>query len=103
MGDKLGEVDELIFDEHAKKVRYIVLDLDDNDLDLEERKVLVPIGLAEIHESNNEVILSKVTKELLSALSEYDKDHLGPDVENSVLGVFSGNDTDHDIYNDSNL
>jgi hypothetical protein len=49
-GKKAGEVDDLLFDPNTGKVRYIIADLDKNQLGLEEdRKVLIPIGLAELY------------------------------------------------------
>src|ERR1700710_2009725 len=50
-GKKIGEVDELLFDPQSRSVRYLVVDLDDNELDLEndDRRVLIPIGLAELY------------------------------------------------------
>src|SRR5688572_19015698 len=71
---KLGEVDDLLFDPAARKVRYIIADLDGNDLDIEEKEVLIPIGIAELHESEDEVILPNVTASQLSALPEYNDD-----------------------------
>src|SRR4051812_7015871 len=59
-GKKIGEVEDLIIDAQQKKVRYMVVDLKDNDLDLRSRKVLVPIGLAELHEKEDDVLLPNV-------------------------------------------
>src|SRR5215207_8837942 len=67
-GKKIGEVDELIFDVQSQKVRYIVLDLEGNVLDLEPRNVLVPIGLAQIDEKDEDVILPNVSAAQLQAL-----------------------------------
>src|ERR1700759_2939539 len=48
-GKKAGNVDDLLFDPDTNKVRYIIADLDKNDLGLaDDRKVLIPIGLAEL-------------------------------------------------------
>src|SRR5436190_14030075 len=48
-GQKIGEVDELLFDPYSRKVRYLIVDLDNNKLDIgEHKKVLIPIGVAEI-------------------------------------------------------
>ena len=47
-GQKIGEVEDLIIDAREKKVRYMVVDLDDGKLKIKHRKVLVPIGLAEL-------------------------------------------------------
>lgn len=53
-GKKAGKVDDLLFDQDSRKVRYIIVDLDDNQLGLaEDRKVLVPIGLAELYTKSN--------------------------------------------------
>jgi sporulation protein YlmC with PRC-barrel domain len=113
LGRDLGDVDELLFDPESQKVRYIVLDLDDNELDLEDRKVLIPIGLAQLHEEDDDVILPDVTVEQLSALPAYDFDSFTSDVEKKIYSVFSGNAGldvsensslyEHDYYNESNL
>ena len=50
VGEKIGEVDELLFNPKSRRVRYLVVDLDDNAIGIrDDRKVLVPIGLAELH------------------------------------------------------
>jgi sporulation protein YlmC with PRC-barrel domain len=50
-GRKIGKVDELLFDPVSQKVRYLVVDLDANELGLDDdRKVLVPIGVAAIYD-----------------------------------------------------
>lgn len=89
-GKKIGEVDELIFDVQTRKVRYIVLDLDDNDFDLDDRDVLVPIGIAQLHDKDDDVILPGVTADHLRSLPEYDEDDLTPDEENKVRAAFAG-------------
>jgi uncharacterized protein (TIGR02271 family) len=120
-GNKIGEVDELIFDTQALKVRYLVVDLEGNTFDIEDRDVLVSIGLAKLNDENDDVILAGVTAEQLRALPEYDDDHLTPEMETSIRNVFSGtalatgaalsgsnagNDADfynHDHFNEDNL
>ena len=113
LGRTLGEVDELLFDPESRKVRYIVLDLDDNELDLDDRKVLIPIGLAQLHEDDDDVILPNITVDQLLSLPDYDYDSLNPRIEQSVYGVFSGTGStpllagtsmyDHENYNENNL
>ncbi|RYZ46044.1 MAG: PRC-barrel domain containing protein [Sphingobacteriales bacterium] len=63
-GKLAGEIKDLLFDEVSKSVKYIVLDLSGNDLAVVERKVVVPIGLAEIDE----------TKKLRKALGDSQAD-----------------------------
>src|SRR5215217_8214949 len=72
-GRRIGEVDDLIFDVQSQKVRYMVVDLDDNELDLDDdREVLVPIGLAKLDDDDDDVILNNVTADQLRALPDYD-------------------------------
>jgi hypothetical protein len=52
-GQKIGDVHEMLFDAEAQKVRYIIVDTEDNDLGLDDqKKILVPIGIAQIHTNN---------------------------------------------------
>ncbi len=117
-GQKVGEVEELIVDAQKKKVRYMVVDLDDNDLKLDHRKVLIPIGLAQLDREDDDVILPNVQAEHFRSLPDYDKNNLSPEIERrvcSTLGRVSDSSsttsaeehTDsfykHDYFNDDNL
>src|SRR5437879_6187870 len=52
-GQKIGEVDDLLFNPQSRKVRYLVVDMDRNKLHLDKgRKVLIPIGIAELYSKN---------------------------------------------------
>jgi sporulation protein YlmC with PRC-barrel domain len=55
-GLELGEIEDLIFDREAKKVRYLVVSLELDELD-SPRLVLVPIGIVSLDEDNEEVLL----------------------------------------------
>src|SRR5215213_8776917 len=59
-GQKIGEVEDLIVDAQKKKVRYMVVDLDGNELKLDHRKVLIPIGLAELHKEDDDVLIPSI-------------------------------------------
>lgn len=87
---KVGKVHDMLFDPQSQKVRYIIANLKNNELNLDSRTVLVPIGIAQLHEQDDDVILSGVTAEQLRALPEYRKDGLTKFDEAAVLGVFSG-------------
>ena len=90
-GEKVGEVDELLFDPQARKVRYLIVDLDDNELDLEDdREVLIPIGVAELHEKDDQVLVPNVTAEQLNELPAYEKGKVTPEIESEVRRVFEG-------------
>lgn len=84
---KIGEVEELILDAKEKKVRYMVVDLDDNELKLEHRKVLIPIGLAELDERDDDVLIPGVAEEQLSNLPAYDMNNLTADVERRIFST----------------
>lgn len=49
-GLKIGEVNELLFDPPTRKVRYIVVDVNNSELDTEQKKILVPIGTAVLYD-----------------------------------------------------
>jgi hypothetical protein len=118
-GEYIGEVEELLFDPQSRKVRYIVLDLEGNAFDLDARQVLVPIGIAALHENDDDVILCGVSAQHLSSLPDYDKNNLSQDTENSIRSSFLGTGSDkvvvasasesdvdfydHDFFNDANL
>ncbi len=121
-GRKYGVVKDLIFDIRANKVRYMVINVfDTKELELEKRTVLVPIGLAELDPSDNDVLLPSVTPFQLRALPRYDKSNLGAKIERDISTVFgrtglSGTETttdseadvdenfyNHDYFNEDNM
>jgi sporulation protein YlmC with PRC-barrel domain len=85
-GYKIGSVEELIIDAQEKKVRYMVVDLQENELKLNHRKILMPIGLAELHASNDDVLIPAASLDKLALLPDYDYDYdrLTPDVERKI-------------------
>lgn len=117
-GNKIGKVNELVFDTEARRVRYMVINIaDSKELQLEKRTVLVPIGLAELHRAHDSVVLPEVTPFQLRALPKYDKEHLGPKAEMDISAVFGRSHTaigsdeahssapfyDHEHFNEENL
>ena len=71
--NKVGEVYELLFNPDTRKVRYIVVDMESNDADLEEGRVLVPIEIADFDLENDEVKLPTVSVTNLLALPLYER------------------------------
>lgn len=67
---EIGEVNDLIFDKETNKVRYIVALI---DLKEEEgtRSVLIPIGIVDLDEKEENVILSKHDAASLVSLPTY--------------------------------
>lgn len=100
-GRLIGKVDELIFDSRENKVRYMVINVRDSDeLQLERRTVLVPIGLAVLEHKHDDVILQNVTPFQLRALPRYDRDDLGTRAEKAISTVFGRTDADAYAGND---
>lgn len=115
MAKKLGEVEELIVDANEKKCRYMVVELDELEFHHKHKKVLLPIGMAELHKENDDVILYEVSEEQLRALPAYDEDHLDDNTERAICNVLGKQNDDaqssglpsdfyhHDHFNDDNL
>jgi len=90
----IGDVTELLFDPVSQRVRYMIVDTDANDLRLHARKVLIPIGLAELHEKDDDVIVPNVTAEQLHTLPAYTGLPLDADAESLIVNTFDNrNDT----------
>lgn len=84
----IGKVKELLFDVHAQKIRYLILDLDGKPLNLLSRNVIIPIGLAELDQIENVVYLPDITVGHLATLPEYKKGKVTYDTEREVRDVF---------------
>jgi hypothetical protein len=116
-GKLLGVVNELLVDRQLNKIRYIVLHLNGKPLNLVSRKLLIPIGIAELNEIEDVVILPNITIEHLATLPDYRKGKLTLDAERKTRNIFSsasGPDDytdnmegdafyEHEHFNDTNL
>lgn len=73
-GDRrLGEVDDMIVDTDALKVRYVVADLDENAAaGRTNRRVLIPIAGARLDEDRRSVLVDGYTDSDLKALPSYE-------------------------------
>jgi hypothetical protein len=75
----------------------MVVELDDDALDLEDdRTVLIPIGIAQLHEEDDDVLLQNVTIEQLKQLPEYDEDRLDDEVERAICTTLGRSTTTSD-------
>ncbi|MES2649903.1 MAG: DUF2382 domain-containing protein [Bacteroidota bacterium] len=89
-GRIIGEVIELLFDPLSRSVRYLIMHIEGKSLNLISRNVLIPIGLADIHEEIDEVTLPTVTVGHLATLPAYKRNGVTPSIEKSIRSVFSG-------------
>jgi sporulation protein YlmC with PRC-barrel domain len=94
-GQDLGTVTELLFDEEEQKVRYLVLNLKGNVWNMEEREVLIPIGVAELDANHDLVILPNITAQQIIVLPDYEKGKVVMSADSELYG--------HKDFDESNL
>lgn len=88
---KVGKVHDMLFDKDRMKVRYIITNLKNGEIMDEDRKVLIPIGQAQLKTSDKKVIIPNITREHLTKLPKYDNaDNLTQEDETLILDTFTG-------------
>jgi uncharacterized protein (TIGR02271 family) len=88
--EAIGEVDELIIDPTAGKVRYLDVELDAATLGLnDDRHVLVPISSAQLDREEEEVVLTGLNREALLRLPEYDGSNFSKGYDDTFRGQLS--------------
>ncbi|HEX6037139.1 PRC-barrel domain-containing protein [Longimicrobium sp.] len=88
-GRKIGEVDELLIDTSAMKVRYLDVDVDGGVMgDGMDRHVLIPIGYARLEQERDRVLVDGLSSSDLGALPSYNQGPLTRDFESSVRDSF---------------
>lgn len=80
-GTRIGEVDDLLIDTDAMKVRYLDVDLT-SDFDAgEDRHILVPIGYARLDDRDDRVIVDELSGADIATLPVYDHSPLTREYE----------------------
>lgn len=88
-GKKIGEVDNLLIDTGAMKVRYLDVDLDDDLIDLDEdRHVLIPIGYARLERDGDNVYVDALASKDVVGIPAYTHGALTRDYETSLRRHF---------------
>ncbi len=87
--EDIGKVEDLLFDTVSLRVRYIVIDLNGKPMNLVSRKVIIPIGLAELDEKDNVVFFPDVTVGHLASLPDYKKGKVIIEIERAIRTVFA--------------
>lgn len=87
-GRILGKIDDLLFDVESKKVWYVVLDLAGNEMHLKDRKVLVPLSIAEINEAYQNVLFPGVMSNEITELPTYEYGKVSTKIEDIVQHAF---------------
>ena len=114
-GNTLGRVVELIFDIQDRKAKYIVVNIEGSEGNETGRAVLVPVGLAEVHGTDDVLLMPGVDVSQLLLLPEFDEERFDTEHETGVRNVFGGLGAaalsggtghdfyDHDHFNENNL
>lgn len=71
--NKIGEVSELLFNAETRKVRYIILDTESNDIGLDNGRVIVPIDIADFDLDKDIVKLPGVSTTTLEFMPLYER------------------------------
>lgn len=88
-GDRIGEVDQLLIDTTAMKVRYLDVDIEDSLVETgEDRHALVPIGFARLDEDNDQVLVDNLTTDNVRGLPTYDHGPVTRELETETRRVF---------------
>jgi hypothetical protein len=88
-GRILGKVNDLLFDIESEKVLYIILDMVGNEMHLKERKVVLPIDIAEVNEVYHNLIYPGSLAAELTELPSYEKGKVSARIEEMVQNAFS--------------
>ena len=83
-GRRIGEVDELLVDTEAMKVRYLDVDLHRDLAAGADRHVLVPVGYARLDRDHTRVVVEQLEARDLEAIPAYDHSPVTRDFETSV-------------------
>jgi uncharacterized protein (TIGR02271 family) len=103
-GRKIGEVDDLLVDTSAMKVRYLDVELDKEHRGTDrERHILVPVGHARLNEDDDRVLVSTLRQTDIGTIPTYDG-RLDRTYEDNLSRHFGGptaTATDQDYYADA--
>ncbi len=89
-GQTIGEVDELLIDTNAMKVRYLDVEVENGLMAEPDRHVLVPIGYARLDRSADRVMVDNIASTDLRTMPAYDQSPVTRDYETSVRNSFPG-------------
>jgi sporulation protein YlmC with PRC-barrel domain len=89
-GTKVGEVEDMIVDMQAMKVRYLEVELDDDLPGVQDdRRVLIPVGLADLDHSGNNVVVNNFDTSMVSSYPVYRGEAITREYENSLMSAYS--------------
>jgi photosynthetic reaction center H subunit len=88
-GRKIGEVDDLLVDTTAMKVRYLDVEADDELMEADDdRHFLIPIGYARLDRDNDHVVVDGLQASEVASLPPYTHTPITRDYESSIRSRF---------------
>ena len=84
----LGAVGDLFFDNQSKMVRYLEIWARRSDEEMSTFPTLIPIGIIQLNEKNQEVIIPGLTTQKTRSLPEYNREEISIEYENKVRASF---------------
>lgn len=88
-GRRIGEVDNLLIDRMAMKVRYLDVDIDDEHIgDGADRHILIPIGYARLNQDDDQIFVDSLNSANLAEIPAYSHEPLTPEYETSIRRYF---------------
>lgn len=103
-GRKIGEVDNLLVDTTAMKVRYLDVDIEQGLLENDpDRHILIPIGYARLDEDDDQIFVDSLNAATLNEIPAYRAGSLTREYETNLHGFFDNDfsgstEKDNDFY-----
>ncbi len=88
-GNNIGEVDELIVDTDAMKVRYLEVDVDNSLASANDHHILLPIGSATIDRSSKSIMVSTLNSGSLANYPAYRGETISRDYEHQLMSAIT--------------
>jgi len=85
--NRIGKVHDLLFDPEADTVRYAIVALDEGTTTVEDKKILIPIGLVDLDTSEKEIMTPDFHQEQLEAMPRYIIGEVTPEMEDHIRMV----------------
>lgn len=102
-GRKIGDVDELLIDTEAMKVRYLDVEVENGMVAQDGGHLLVPIGYARLERDSRRVLVDNLQSNELHSMPLYDRQPLTRDFADSVDTHFSRGRTTTDTGLDTGM
>ncbi|WP_316825563.1 PRC-barrel domain-containing protein [Pedobacter miscanthi] len=85
--NRIGKVAELLFEPEADTVRYAIIALDEGTTTVEDKKILIPIGLVDLDTAEKEILVPDFHHEQLEAMPRYIIGEVTPEMEDHIRTV----------------